>query len=479
MWARPLKSLSTVIVAALAAMLAVAGYLRGDALAQARPVCAPNEVFDGGQQQCVCGEGLERAGGACVRREHPSRAADAANRLPPPANQGPVKAAEPAPRTCLAAEIKELVGRFSGRRRDVDTCELACLVRPPGLDPDDAGRLQWRHGIKWCRECVAVTSLMTPEAIAKLERESNATLCPRPIRPEREVTKAGGLIKAEQKGLRVLFGNRRPPSPHGHIAVVIGNARGNWSAPAKQAVKRNTEAMTLLLIERLGYRHGNVVELADAQRGDLDRLLGDGAKDKGLLSERLARAPGAELLIYVSGAIGFGGTEEGAHLVLPANVNGRGSETGYPLERLYQRLADLRAASVVVVLELAANRPQNSLVAALNLPETDWATLPVNVRRGVAVMTASERDQVPLEDYETGLSLFTRHLVEGMAGAADKAPEGNGDGVIDTTEAFAYAAGRTMLTARRVYGVLQRPMLSQARSAVLPGTSGSPPPIAR
>ena len=471
MWAQPLKNMSFAIVAVLS-VTAVLGWPVSGADAQAIPVCASNEMFDAREQVCVCGEGLQRAGGACVRREPQNRAADAASRVPAAAVSASAKSVDPAPRGCLPAEIKELVARYSGRRRDVDTCEPACLVRPPGIDPDDANRLQWRHGIKWCRECVAVTSLMSPESIARLERDANVTVCPRPTRPEREETKPGGLVKAEQKGLRVLFGNRRPSPPHGHIAVVIGNARVSWSAPAKRAVRRNTEAMSLLLLERLGYRHGNVIELPDAQRGDVDRLLGEGTKDKGVLGERLRRSLGAEVIVYVSGAIGYGGEEDGAHLVLPASVSGRTVDTGYPLERLYQRLADLEAVSVVIVLELAANRPQNSLVAALNLPETDVPTLSMNARRGVAVMTASERDQVPLEDYETGLSLFTRHLVEGLAGAADKAPEGNGDGVIDTTEAFAYAAGHTMLAARRIYGVLQRPMLSQARSAVLPGTAG-------
>ena len=471
MWAQPLKNMSFAIVTVLS-VTAVSGWPVSGADAQAIPVCATNEMFDPREQGCVCGDDLQRVGGACVRREQQNRAADAAGRVPAAAVSASAKSLEPALRACLPAEIKDLVGRFAGRRRDVDTCELACLVRPPGIDPDDANRLQWRHGIKWCRECVAISSVMSPDALAKIEREGNVTVCPKPNRPDREDVKPGGLVKAEQKGLRLLIGNRRPSPPHGHIAVVIGNARASWSAPAKLAVRRNTEAMSLLLLERLGYRHGNVIELPDAQRADIERLLGDGAKDKGQLGERLSRSPGAEIVVYVSGAIGYNGEDDGAHLVLPANGNGRAVDSGYPLVRLYQRLADRKAASVVVVLELAANRPQNSFVAALNLPETDVVTLPAAARRGVTVMAASERDQVPLEDYDTGLSLFTRHLVEGLAGAADKSPEGNGDGVIDTTEAFAYAAGRTMLAARRVYGVLQRPMLSQVRSSVLPGTSG-------
>jgi hypothetical protein len=47
---------------------------------------------------------------------------------------------------------------------------------------------------------------------------------------------------------------------------------------------------------------------------------------------------------------------------------------------------------------------------------------------------ASDRDQRTILDPEYGIGLFTRYLIEGLAGRADEAPIGNGDKRIDTVE---------------------------------------------
>jgi hypothetical protein len=93
--------------------------------------------------------------------------------------------------------------------------------------------------------------------------------------------------------------------------------------------------------------------------------------------------------------------------------------------------------------------------------------LPPPAIRGLTVLTAGDRDQRLLEDPELGLSLFTRHLIAAMSGQADLAPIGNGDGTVDTAEAFVHAAERTSYVARKVYGVLQRPTMTQGRPNAL------------
>lgn len=379
--------------------------------------------------------------------------------------EGPVSS-----RACLPAEIRELVIR-GGVRRQIDTCDLACLQRPSGLDADDLARLQRRHGIQWCRECIPLSSFLPITAIERIEKESRMTVCPRPVRPDREESLAG-LMAPVLRGVRALFGNGKPAPYHGNLAVVVSATYGARSMPAKTAARRDAETMAVLLLERFGYRHANVFEVRDARPADLERLLGNGGSDRGLIAERLATDPSAQLLVYVSGSgAAGGGAEADVSLVQPGG-NDAAADAGYPLDRFYQRLAELKAASTIVVLDVAFRREQPSDGNLLNAPETEIGTLPGPQRRGLVVMTAAEKDQVPLEDYETGLSLFTRHLVEGLSGEADKAPTGNGDGKIDTTEAFAFAAARTVVLSRRVYGVLQRPMLSAAKAVIIPGASG-------
>lgn len=378
-------------------------------------------------------------------------------------------------RTCLPAEIRDLVLR-GGTRRQIETCELACLQRPAGFDQDELARFQRRHGIQWCRECIPLTSFLPISAIERIEKEGRTTVCPRPVRPDREET-TPGLMAPGLRGARALFGNGKPAPSHGNLAIVVSVTRGAGPATAKAAARRDAETMAVLLLERLGYRHANVFELRDVRPQDLDRVLGNGGSKKGLIAERLAAAPGAHLLVYVSGAGAAGdGAQNDAYLLQPGQLEAGGKradgDAGYALDLFYQRLAELKAASATVVLEVAFRREKTSEINILNAPETDILTLPGPQRRGLVVMTSAEKDQTPLEDYETGLSLFTRYFVEGLSGEADKAPAGNGDGKIDTTEAFAFAAARTMILSRRVYGQLQRPMLSGAKAVVIAGAKG-------
>ena len=121
------------------------------------------------------------------------------------------------------------------------------------------------------------------------------------------------------------------------------------------------------------------------------------------------------------------------------------------------------AGPVTVVLEVDFANAPSSPIMAPNAPETRVSVLPKLAIRGLTVVTASERDQRTLSDVETGLSLFTRHWIAGLSGHADLAPIGNGDGTVDSAEAFVYAAQRTGFAARKLSGVLQRPLLSQGK----------------
>lgn len=389
--------------------------------------------------------------------------------LPQPTTAQPLEGAGPS-LTCLPAEIRELVMR-SGARKPIETCELACLQRPSGLDPDDLARWQRRHAIQWCRECIPLSSFLPTTAIERIEKEGRMTVCPHPVRPDREETQPG-LMSPVLRGVRALFGNGQPAPYHSNLALIVSVTRGAEPVPAKTAARRDAETMAVLLLERLGYRHANVFEVRDARPADLDRLLGKGGNDKGLIAERLAADPSAQLLVYVSGAGAADDGADGDVFLLPVGRNEAVEDAGYPLDRFYQRLTEIKSASTSVVLEVAFRREPARVRNPFNMPETDIQTLPGPQRRGLVVMTSAEKDQVPLEDFETGLSLFTRHLVEGLAGEADRAPTGNGDGRIDTTEAFAFAAARTLIASRRVYGVLQRPMLSSAKPAIIPGAKG-------
>ena len=86
---------------------------------------------------------------------------------------------------------------------------------------------------------------------------------------------------------------------------------------------------------------------------------------------------------------------------------------------------------------------------------------------GLAVFTAGDRDQQTLEDPEFGIGLFTRYLIEGLAGKADEEPLGNNDKRIDTVELYVYTANMVSLAARKSYGLEQKPILSKIDNLVV------------
>lgn len=377
--------------------------------------------------------------------------------------------------TCLPTEHKELLLRVNGRGQDAPVCELPCLERPQ-LDSDDARRIERKYAITWCKTCEPAGLEPTPRlprSIIDQERSSGATLCPSHAGLPAAAMRPMVLLQEDLRGIRELFSRRGPAALHENLAVVLALPPPVAKPGEKPAAIRDATAMAVLLTERLGYRARNMFELRNPSRSDIDALLGDGMKEKGTLAQRIASSPNATIFVYVSGQ-GMIDSEAGASqqaaILTAAPGQPRSSDNTVPVEQIYQRLADMKAASVTVVLDVSfRSKPPAGIEARLNLPDTEGSTLPATVRRGFVAMTAAERNQRTLVDPTTGLSLFTRYLVEGLSGEADARPFGNGDGGVDTTEAFIYAASRTGYVARKLYGIVQRPQLSAVRPILLTG----------
>jgi hypothetical protein len=299
-----------------------------------------------------------------------------------------------------------------------------------------------------------------------METAAKLTLCPDPRRlfQARPTTRAAKPGIDALAGIRALFRDDvRPVPQHGGFAVVIGVSRYGDGLPAWPRAERDAAAMHALLVERLGFRAARVIELRNPTRAELDGVFGRPGNPKGLLSERLKDAGGGPLVVYVSGLGAIAGDDSEAYL-LPADAAAkRERSTGYALETLYQNLARMGGGPITVVLEADFSTDPGGPVVSPNAPERRHAVLPRLAVRGMTVMTAAERDQRPLEDPETGLSLFTRQFIAGLSGHADLPPVGNGDGTVDAAEAFVYAASQTAFAARKLSGVLQRPMISQGK----------------
>ena len=161
--------------------------------------------------------------------------------------------------------------------------------------------------------------------------------------------------------------------------------------------------------------------------------------------------------------------------LLPVDVEPYREEIGgYKLSTLYANLARLNAKSVLVLLETDYGRDHGPLVLPPNLPETLNTALPRAPLPSLTVLAASDRGQRTLIDVTYDIGLFTRYLIEGLAGNADLPPIGNGDGELDSAEIYAFTAAYVDLAARKTFGMLQHPVYSSAATSGLATARAAP-----
>jgi Caspase domain len=376
---------------------------------------------------------------------------------------------------CLPAELRDLLARSPGARPDVARCDLPCLTPPADLDREDAAAYERRLGFTYCKACVKYGGGLGLDDIARIEKAGNVVLCPDPKRLVKWQPDAtgNGIMSDALRATRSIFRRDvRPSEAHNGIAVVVGVSKYANGLPPRPIAGRDAASVQALLVERLGFRGHRVIELKDPVRSELDGVFGRNGNPKGLLADRLKDAAGTPVFVYVS-ALGAISGEDGEAYLLPADATPkRERASAYALETLYQNLTRMGAGPITVVLEADFGGNPATPIVSPNAPETRVSVLPKLAMRGLMVFTSADRDQRPLDDAETGLSLFTRHLVAGLSGHADAAPFGNGDGTVDSAEAFVYAAQRTSFSARKLFGVLQRPMISQGRMLPMSNIGG-------
>ena len=373
---------------------------------------------------------------------------------------------------CLPEDLLSLLRRSHGRATTVEACEPVCLPAPRGLGQTDLAALEARSGVSWCRSCIPIDGRLALDDVRRIERAGNVQLCATPPKqPPRHVGSPDAGDKAYTR-VRELY-RALPPAAEDEtaIAIVIGN-RNYAALPASETSRNDADAVYSLLTERLGYAQDNVILLRDAKKADLDRLLGTDGGGEGDLARLVRAHPGAKVLLYYSG-LGATNVSQSETYLLPVDAERyREERSGYPLASLYAGLSRLGAGSVLVLLEAEFGRDHGTYVLPPNLPETTRTVLPEAPLTGLTVLAAADRGQRTLIDLSYGIGLFTRYLIEGLAGNADLAPVGNGDGKLDSAEIYVFTAGMVQLAARKTYGLLQNPVYSGAVTAIVSASGG-------
>jgi len=375
---------------------------------------------------------------------------------------------------CLPEDLIAVLRRAHGPGISVQQCEKACLPPPNGLPQSYLDELQSKFGIAWCRSCVSFSGHLALDEVKRIERAGNIELCATPSRqlPRRGVP-VGEPVKSYTK-VRELY-RALPPALEASdtVAVIIGN-RDYPKLPPSETSQNDAGAMYAFLTEHMGVRPDNIIDVRNGSKADLERLFGAAPGVEGDLSRLVHSNPGVRVLVYYSGHGATNNAETETYL-LPVDAEPYREElSGYKLSTLYANLAKLDAKSVLVLLETEFGEDHGSYVLPPNLPETSNQALPRAPLPNLSVMVASDRGQRTLMDSTYDIGLFTRYLIEGLAGKADLRPIGNGDGSLDSAEIYAYTAAMVEIAARKTFGLLQNPVYSSAATPVLTSTGPVP-----
>jgi hypothetical protein len=378
-----------------------------------------------------------------------------------PVQVGQAPISTPAPTRCLPPDLHDMLRSAYGREPGIEACRPdngICIPRPVFYSEAKLASVSEREGVRWCDSCVSLNAWMPLATILQIEASAGITLCAAPpalcYLPGRPVVQTQTEVRTIYKALPVSVGNE------GDIAVVIGNETYEHGLTPNVYGNADAEAMVKLLTEQLGYREENIIDLRNAKLADFERVFGTAENPIGELAQGIGKEEPGDVVIYIS-SHGMA-TEEGVGYLLPVDVRTEQlPTTAYPLQRLYANLGKAGARTTMLMLEATFGQTVTDTIDAPNIPELEVLAMPETPVPGLAVFTAADRDQHALEDPEYGIGLFTRYLISGLAGEADVSPIGNDDKQIDTVELFVYASDMVRTTARKSFGLEQKPLLSR------------------
>ena len=232
------------------------------------------------------------------------------------------------------------------------------------------------------------------------------------------------------------------------VAVIIGNRTyPNGDLPEVGSAHGDAEAMKRFATEMLGYREDRILMLKDATLDELEEVFGEDPNHDARIFD-LVRPGRSDVLIFY---VGHGRSGRyGRDYLLPVDVESIYAErSAYPLARLYANLARLSARSVSLYL---------GVYFFTRLPDLPPDMTVVTALRG-------------------GTGGFTRHLLNGLYGAADLTLHGDGDGAVMLGELERYLGEIASQGKRipRIYGD-RRTVLSvyRRRRPAAPTTAQAP-----
>ena len=251
------------------------------------------------------------------------------------------------------------------------------------------------------------------------------------------------------------------------VAVIIGNkSYSHTDVPEVSFAHNDADAIKRYVIETLGFRERNVIDLRDATVAELEGVFGNERSHKGDLwgYVRMGRS---DVVVFYSGH-GMPGFKDGRSYLLPSDVAaGRVEISGYPLDVLYDNLGKLETRSALVLIDACFS---GGSAGGTLVPAGSFAVVPkqdVSVPGGLTVLTAAGPDEIASWDKEAELGLFTAHLLTALGGEADGKGYGDENGEVTLAEVKTYLDEEMTYQAQRRYGREQTAMVIGVSKIVL------------
>ena len=235
------------------------------------------------------------------------------------------------------------------------------------------------------------------------------------------------------------------------IAVVIGNKSYGDHIPEVSFAHNDADAVKRYLIEKLGYREGNIVDVRDATKAQLEAIFGNQNTHKGKLYNYV-RADISDVTVFYSGH-GVPDPKSLRGYLLPVDADPDVvAIAGYPLDVMLLNLSKIPARSMHVFLDacFSGDSPKGMIIRATSGIMVK-AKLP-QVTSKMVVITAAQGNQYASWDEDAQNGLFTKHLLVALNGMADTGRYGNGDRTITVDEVKNYLDLEMTYQARRRFG---------------------------
>ena len=233
-------------------------------------------------------------------------------------------------------------------------------------------------------------------------------------------------------------------------AVVIGLERYRSELPQASHAEQDARVVARYLSGTMGYDEGNIALLLNdrATKGDMEKYF------ETWLPNRVESED--TVFVYFSGH-GAPNAKTGEAYLVPYDGDPVFLDnTGYPLSRLYQSLANLPAKEVVVVLDSCfSGAGGRSVIAKGMRPIITEVKSPLLGKGKTIVLAASSGQQVSNTYEQKAHGLMTYFFLKGLQGDADT----NKDGKIEIAELFEYLRPQVERVARRDFNNEQTPLL--------------------